>query len=47
MTATEALGIAFDSPGFKIFGCVLAGVLVLVWMLVVGKMLTCLWRKEL
>ncbi|KXX77594.1 Malic acid transport protein [Madurella mycetomatis] len=47
VTATEALGIAFESPGFKIFGCVLTGVLVLVWMLVVGKMLTCLWRKEL
>ncbi|KAL2185170.1 C4-dicarboxylate transporter/malic acid transport protein [Thermothelomyces heterothallicus CBS 203.75] len=47
VTATEALGSAFDSPGLQIFGCVLAGCLVLVWILVFTKMLRCLWRREL
>ncbi|KAJ4306943.1 hypothetical protein N0V88_000316 [Collariella sp. IMI 366227] len=47
VTATEALGSAFDSPGLKIFGCVLAACLVLVWIMVLTKMLRCLWRREL
>ncbi|KAK4154281.1 malic acid transport protein [Chaetomidium leptoderma] len=47
VTATEALGTAFDSPGLKIFGCVLAACLVLVWILVFTEMLRCLWRREL
>ncbi|KAK3901130.1 voltage-dependent anion channel [Staphylotrichum tortipilum] len=47
VTATEALGTAFGSPGLQIFGCVLAGCIVVVWMLVFAEMLRCLWRKEL
>jgi hypothetical protein len=47
VTATEALGVAFDSPGLKIFGCVLAACLVLVWFAVFTQMLRCLWRREL
>ncbi|KAL2141435.1 hypothetical protein VTI28DRAFT_2394 [Corynascus sepedonium] len=47
VTATEALGTAFGSNGLQIFGCVLAGCLVLVWILVFTKMLRCLWRREL
>ncbi|KAK4132899.1 C4-dicarboxylate transporter/malic acid transport protein [Trichocladium antarcticum] len=47
VTATEALGMAFDSPGLKVFGCVLAGCLVVVWVLVFTQMLKCLWRREL
>jgi tellurite resistance protein TehA-like permease len=47
VTATEALGAAFDSSGLQIFGCVLAACLVLVWILVFTKMLRCLWRREL
>ncbi|EGS23960.1 uncharacterized protein CTHT_0006700 [Thermochaetoides thermophila DSM 1495] len=47
VTATEALGIAFDSAGLKIFGCVLAALIILVWMIVFGKMVVCLWRREL
>ncbi|KAK4241041.1 malic acid transport protein [Achaetomium macrosporum] len=47
VTATEALGSAFDSPGLKIFGCVLTVCLVLVWVLVFTKMIRCLWRREL
>lgn len=47
VTATEALGAAFESPGLKIFGCVLTVCLVLVWILVFSQMLRCLWRKEL
>ncbi|KAK3304334.1 voltage-dependent anion channel [Chaetomium strumarium] len=47
VTATEVLGTAFDSPGLKIFGCVLTVFLVLVWLLVFTKMLRCLWSREL
>ncbi|AEO71442.1 uncharacterized protein THITE_2123792 [Thermothielavioides terrestris NRRL 8126] len=47
VTATEALGTAFGSAGLKIFGCVLAACLVLVWILVFTEMLRCLWRREL
>ncbi|KAL2116739.1 hypothetical protein VTJ04DRAFT_8907 [Mycothermus thermophilus] len=47
VTATEALGAAFDSNGLKIFGCVLAGCLVFVWLLVFSRMIRHLWRKKL
>ncbi|KAK4189957.1 putative transporter [Podospora australis] len=47
VTATEALGGAFDSDGLKIFGCVLAGGIVVVWVLVFSRMMVNLWRREL
>ncbi|KAK0706453.1 voltage-dependent anion channel [Lasiosphaeria miniovina] len=47
ITATEQLGKAFDSNGLRIFGCVLAAIIVLVWILIFAKMLRCLWNKEL
>ncbi|KAK3989775.1 malic acid transport protein [Cladorrhinum sp. PSN332] len=47
VTATEGLGVAFDSDGLKVFGCVLAGCIVLVWVLVFTRMLRCLWAREL
>lgn len=47
VTATFALGKALDSEGLNIFGCVMTGLLVLVWMLVFGVMLWCLWTRDL
>ncbi|KAL1837650.1 hypothetical protein VTJ49DRAFT_3549 [Mycothermus thermophilus] len=47
VTATEALGTALDSDGLKIFGCVLAACLAMVWALVFYEMVRNLWRKEL
>ncbi|KAK3344076.1 voltage-dependent anion channel [Lasiosphaeria hispida] len=47
VTATEALGGAFDCPALQIFGCVLAGCIVVVWFFVFTCMLRCLWRREL
>ncbi|KAK0674642.1 putative transporter [Cercophora samala] len=47
VTATEAIGIQLGSEGLKIFGCVLAAGIVVVWGLVVGRMVGCLWKREL
>ncbi|KAM7212019.1 voltage-dependent anion channel domain containing protein [Rhypophila decipiens] len=46
-TATVQLGSAFGSLGLKIFGCVLACCIILVWMLVFTMMLRCLWTRQL
>ncbi|KAK0652182.1 voltage-dependent anion channel-domain-containing protein [Cercophora newfieldiana] len=47
VTATEALGSAFESNGLKIFGCVLAACIVAVWIFVFTSMVRCLWRQQL
>ncbi|KAK4455711.1 malic acid transport protein [Podospora aff. communis PSN243] len=47
VTATEALGIAFESNGLKIFGAALAACIVLVWIFVFSSMIRCLWRRQL
>ncbi|KAK3683819.1 voltage-dependent anion channel-domain-containing protein [Podospora appendiculata] len=47
VAATEQLGRAFESTGLQICGCVLAGCIVVVWVLVFGCMLKCLWKREL
>lgn len=47
VTATLALGTAFKSNVLQILGCVLAGCLVLVWILVFACMLRSLRRREL
>ncbi|KAB5582490.1 voltage-dependent anion channel [Coniochaeta sp. 2T2.1] len=47
VTATLALGKAFESHALQVTGCVLAGCLVVVWLLVFGYMLRALWRREL
>lgn len=47
VTATFALGKALDSEGLRIFGCVMAALLILVWMWVFGVMLWCLWTRDL
>jgi tellurite resistance protein TehA-like permease len=47
VTATLALASALNSNGLKIFGCVMAALLVLVWILVMVCMIRALWRREL
>lgn len=47
VTATEALGTAFESNGLKIFGCVLTACIIIVWIFVFTNMLRCLYRREL
>ncbi|KAI5925461.1 voltage-dependent anion channel [Camillea tinctor] len=47
ITATEALATAIDSSGMRIFGCVMAAILIVVWALIFATMIRCLWRKEL
>ncbi|KAB5586079.1 voltage-dependent anion channel-domain-containing protein [Coniochaeta sp. 2T2.1] len=47
VTATLALGKAFESHALQVTGCVLAGCLVVVWLFVFGYMLRALWRREL
>ncbi|KAH8907071.1 C4-dicarboxylate transporter/malic acid transport protein [Coniochaeta sp. PMI_546] len=47
VTATFQMAKAFKSHPLEVLGCVLAGCLVLVWVLVFAYMLRSLWRKEL
>lgn len=47
VTATLALAAAVGSNGLRIAGCVMAGLLIVVWILVLVKMLRCLWNREL
>lgn len=47
VTATQAIGKAFNSTAIKIFGTVLAGLLIAVWMFVFGMMIRAFWLKRL
>ncbi|KAI1402001.1 voltage-dependent anion channel-domain-containing protein [Hypoxylon fuscum] len=47
VTATLALATAVGSNGLRITGCVMAGLLIMVWALVFVKMLRCLWNRQL
>ncbi|KAI1426321.1 voltage-dependent anion channel-domain-containing protein [Xylaria sp. FL1777] len=47
VTATLALAKALDSSGLRIYGCVMAVALVLVWAIIFGKMLWSLWTRQL
>ncbi|KAI8634337.1 voltage-dependent anion channel-domain-containing protein [Xylariaceae sp. FL1651] len=47
VTATLALSQALDSSGLRIYGCVTAAALVLVWVLVFANMIRCLWTRQL
>ncbi len=47
VTATAQIGRAYSSHGLQILACALAACLVLVWMIVFGTMLRCLWRRQL
>jgi tellurite resistance protein TehA-like permease len=47
VTATQAIGKAFDSKAIKIFGTVLACIVILVWMVVFGTMIRAIWLRRL
>ncbi|KAH8899625.1 hypothetical protein GQ53DRAFT_318787 [Thozetella sp. PMI_491] len=47
VTATEQLARAFGSRPLEILACVLAGCLILVWLVVFLAMLKSLWRKQI
>jgi len=47
VTATEHLGRAFGIRGLEVFGAVMAGLIVLVWVAVFGTMVRCLWEGRL
>lgn len=47
ITATQSLGKILSSEGLKIFGTVMAGVLLVVWLMIFFTMLRCLKRREL
>ncbi|RYP65017.1 hypothetical protein DL771_008514 [Monosporascus sp. 5C6A] len=47
VTATLALATALDSAGLRVFGCVMAACLTVVWLLVFVTMLRCLWKRQL
>ncbi|KAI1798976.1 voltage-dependent anion channel-domain-containing protein [Daldinia bambusicola] len=47
VTATLALATAFGSTGLRITGCVMAALLIVVWILVFATMIRCLWNREL
>jgi tellurite resistance protein TehA-like permease len=47
ITATQAIGKTFDCNAIQIFGTVLAGLLVLVWIFVFGMMLRAFFLRRL
>ncbi|KAI0384761.1 voltage-dependent anion channel-domain-containing protein [Hypomontagnella monticulosa] len=47
VTATLALAAAVGSEGLRITGCVMAAVLIVVWILVFATMIRCLWNRQL
>ena len=47
VTATLALAKALNSSGLRIYGCVMAAALVLVWLVIFANMIRCLWTREL
>lgn len=47
ITATDAMGNAFQSSGIKVFACVLAGCLIVLWAFVFYAMLRSLRHRKL
>ncbi|KAK1987859.1 C4-dicarboxylate transporter/malic acid transporter [Colletotrichum cereale] len=47
ITATIALGKVFQNSGLQICACVMAACLTVVWFIVFGSMIRCLYRREL
>lgn len=47
VTATLAMGAALSSKGLQIFGCVMAALLIAVWVLVFLRMIKGFWNREL
>lgn len=47
VTATFAMAEALDTEGLRIFGCVMAVMLIAVWAWVFGVMVRCFKKREL
>jgi tellurite resistance protein TehA-like permease len=47
VTATQAIGKAFDASAIQVFGTVLACILIVVWIFVFGMMIRAFWLKRL
>lgn len=47
VTATFQIGRAFDCEQLEIVGCVKAGLLVVVWAVVFGMMVRCIFQRKL
>lgn len=47
VTATYQIGRAFDCKPIEIVGCVMAGLLIVVWAVVFSMMVRCVWNRQL
>ncbi|ROV97704.1 hypothetical protein VMCG_07365 [Cytospora schulzeri] len=47
ITATFQIGRAFDCRPLEIVGCAMSGLLIIVWAIIFGMMIRCVWRREL
>ena len=47
ITATQAIGKTFDSNAIQLFGTILGGILVVVWIFVFGMMIRAFWLRRL
>ncbi|ROW17340.1 hypothetical protein VPNG_01051 [Cytospora leucostoma] len=47
ITATFQIGRAFGCRPLEIVGCVMSGLLIVVWAIIFGMMIRCVWRREL
>lgn len=47
VTATFQIGKTFGCKPIEIVGCVMAGLLIVVWALIFGMMIRCIWKREL
>lgn len=47
VTATFAIGKAFESPTIQLIGCVMTSLLIIVWFLVFGMMIRAIILKQI
>ncbi|KUI60623.1 Malic acid transport protein [Cytospora mali] len=47
ITATFQIGRVFNCRPLEIVGCVMAGLLIIVWAIIFGMMIRCVWKREL
>lgn len=47
VTATYQIGRTFECRPIEIAGCVMAGILVMVWAVIFGMMVRCIWKRTL
>jgi tellurite resistance protein TehA-like permease len=47
LTATYQIANTFSSRSLQIVGCVMTGLLVVVWAVIFCTMIRCIWKREL